>query len=183
MLKGIMLKSSVKGRRPYSSAMQDMKRYASFIATSDVADVLGNASAARRFIVADIRDGAVVDNQLNCPWKLLFVQALEEIGNGRRYYFTPEELQQIEAYNSTYNAMRPEVSRFLDVFEPMAFIEEGCRKMKLSDIVKTIGQRTGYTYSDKGFNYLGRWLTQESRSGRLRRTMSNGCPHYLLKLL
>lgn len=182
-LKNLIQKSSVKGRRPYSTVTQNMPRYASFIATTNMADVLSDPSGSRRFIVADIRDGAVIDNKPPFHWDAAFAQALAELKQGRRYYFTAEEVQQIETYNATYNAMRPEVSRFLDVFEPMTVVEEGCKKMKLSDIVKAIKQRSGYEYSDKGFNYLGRWLTNEARSGRVRRTMSNGCPHYLLKPL
>ena len=182
-LKNLMRKTSVKGRRPYSTVTQDMPRFASFVATTTQADVLSDARGWRRFIVADIRDGAVIDNQSPYSYDAMFAQALEELRQGRRYYFTPEELREMETYNATYNAMCAEVSRFLDVFEPMTEADDGSKKMKLSDIVKAVKQRTGFEYSDKGFNYLGRWLTQEARSGRLRRTMSNGCPHYLLKML
>ena len=182
-LKNLIQKSSVKGRRPYSSVTQNMPRYASFIATTNMADVLSDPSGSRRFIVADIRDGAIIDDKPPYKWDAMFAQALAELEQGRRHYFTPEEVQQIEAYNSTYNAMRPEISRFLDVFEPMTNMEEGVMKMKLSDITKAIKQRSGYEYSDKAFNYLGRWLTNEARAGRVRRTMSNGCPHYLVKTL
>ena len=177
------MKSSVKGRRPYSNVMQTMPCYASFIATSDTPDVLSDPSGARRFIVADIRDGAVVDNADSYGWGLMYAQALAELEQGRRSYFTPEEVRQIEAYNATYNAMRAEVSRFLDVFELATEPDEGVRKLKLSDIVKAVKQRTSYEYDDKAFNYLGRWLTGEARAGRVRRSMSNGCPHYLLRLI
>ena len=160
--------------------MQNMPRYASFIATTNMSDVLSDPSGSRRFIVADIRDGAVIDNKPPFNYQRLYAQALAELKQGRRHYFTPAEVQQIETYNATYGNMRPEVSRFLDVFEPLAHAEDGGKKMKLSDITKAIKLQTGYEYSDKGFNYLGRWLTNEARSGRLRRTISNGCPHYLL---
>lgn len=182
-LKNLMRRTSVKGRRPYSTVTQDMPRFAAFVATTTQADVLGDARGGRRFIVADIRDGAVIDNQQPYNYDAMFAQALEELRQGRRYYFTPGELREMETYNATYNAMCAEVSRFLDVFEPMTVAEDGCKKMKLSDIVKAVTQRTGFAYSDRGFNCLGRWLTNEARCGRLRRTMSNGCPHYLLKVL
>jgi predicted P-loop ATPase len=179
-LKNLIQKSNVKGRRPFSSVMQNMPRYASFIATTNMSDVLSDPSGSRRFIVADIRDGAVIDNKPPFNYQRLYAQALAELKQGRRHYFTPAEVQQIETYNATYGNMRPEVSRFLDVFEPLAHAKDGGKKMKLSDITKAIKLQTGYEYSDKGFNYLGRWLTNEARSGRLRRTISNGCPHYLL---
>ena len=180
-LKNLIQKSSVKGRRPYSSVMQNMPRYASFIATTNMADVLSDPSGSRRFIVADIRDGAIIDNTPPYKWDAMFAQALAELEQGRRPYFTPEEVQQIETYNATYNAMRAEVSRFLDVFELETEPDDGVEKLKLSDITKAIKQQTGYEYSDKAFNYLGRWLTNEARAGRVRRWMSNGSPRYLLR--
>ena len=182
-LKNLIQKSSVKGRRPYSSVTQNMPRYASFIATTNMADVLNDPSGSRRFIVADIRDGALINTQAPYYYSLIYAQAIAEIEQGRRHYFTADEVREIETYNASYNAMRPEVSRFLDLFELATESEAGNVKLKLSDITKVIKKQTGYDYSDKGFNYLGRWLTSEARAGRVRRTMSNGSPHYCLKAL
>ncbi len=182
-LKNLIQKSSVKGRRPYSSVTQNMPRYASFIATTNMADVLSDPSGSRRFIVADIRDGALINTQAPYYYSLIYAQAIAEIEQGRRHYFTADEVREIETYNASYNAMRPEVSRFLDLFELATESEAGNVKLKLSDITKAIKKQTGYDYSDKGFNYLGRWLTSEARAGRVRRTMSNGSPHYCLKAL
>ncbi len=182
-LKNLIQKSSVKGRRPYSSVTQNLPRYASFIATTNMADVLSDPSGSRRFVVADIRDGSLINTQPPYYYSQIYAQAMVEIEQGRRHYFTAEEVREIETYNATYNAMRPEVSRFLDIFELAADNEAGNIKLKLSDITKTIKKQTGYDYSDKAFNYLGRWLTSEARAGRVRRTMANGSPHYCLKAL
>lgn len=183
VLRNMIQGNTIKGRRPYSSALQDMPCYASLIATSGTADILNDARGARRFIVADIRDGATVDNATPINYPALYAQALTELRQERRYTLTPEEAQAIEAYNATFNAMRPEVSRFLDIFELTSIAEADTKKMKISDITRSITQRTGYTYDDKARNCLGRWLTAEARAGRVRRTMSNGCPHYLLKVV
>lgn len=182
-LKNLIQKSSVKGRRPYSSVTQSLPRYASFIATTNMADVLSDPSGSRRFVVADIRDGSLINTQPPYYYSQIYAQAMVEIEQGRRHYFTAEEVREIETYNASYNAMRPEVSRFLDIFELATDNEAGNIKLKLSDITKTIKKQTGYDYSDKAFNYLGRWLTSEARAGRVRRTMSNGSPHYCLKAL
>lgn len=179
-LKNLIQKSSVKGRRPYSSVTQNLPRYASFIATTNMADVLSDPSGSRRFIVADIRDGFSIDTQPPYNYTHIYAQAIAEIEQGRRHYFTADEVQAIEQYNAGYNAMRPEISRFLDLFELATEAEPGDAKLKLTDIIRIIKQQTGYEYSNKALNYLGRWLTSEARAGRVRRTMSNGSPHYCL---
>ena len=53
----------------------------------------------------------------------------------------------------------------------------------IRDIADAIRRHTGFSYSDKAFNYLGRWLTGEARAHRVRKTVSNGSPIYLLKPL
>ena len=155
-LKNLIQKSSIKGRRPYSSVTQNLPRYASFIATTNMADVLSDPSGSRRFVVADIRDGSLINTQPPYYYSQIYAQAMVEIEQGRRHYFTAEEVREIETYNATYNAMRPEVSRFLDIFELATDNEAGNIKLKLSDITKAIKKQTGYDYSDKAFNYLER---------------------------
>ena len=114
-------------------------------------------------------------------YSLLYAQALAELSSGRLHYFTPERLAALEAYNARYTESRMEVVRFLDTFEPLTDVKEEAVRLKLSDIAEAVRKHTGYFYSDKSFNYLGRWLTSEAKALRIRKTMSNGCPMYLLR--
>ena len=76
-----------------------------------------------------------------------------------------------------------EVLRFLDTFELTAQPRKDTVRMKLSDIADAVRRHTGFSYSDKAFNYLGRWLTNEAKMSHVRKTVSNGSPVYLLRPL
>ena len=181
-LKNLIQKTSVKGRRPYSNVTQNLPRFASFIATTNMTDVLADPSGSRRFLVAEVRDGERIDTASPIPYSKLYAQAVAELEAGEpAHYFTPDRVAELEAYNSRYTNTRMEVLRFLDVFELATEADAETVRMKLSDITETVHRRTGYTYSDKSFNYLGRWLTSEAKAQRVRKTVSNGSPVYLLK--
>lgn len=180
-LKELIQKTGIKGRRPYSNETIQLPRFASFIATTKNANALAGSSGSRRFLIAEIRDGASIDTTTPLPYSQLYAQALAELSSGRLHYFTPERLAALEAYNARYTESRMEVVRFLDTFEPLTDVKEGAVRLKLSDIAEAVRKHTGYFYSDKSFNYLGRWLTSEAKALRIRKTMSNGCPMYLLR--
>ncbi len=182
-LKNLIQKSNIKGRRPYSSVVQNMPRYASFIATTNLSDVLNDPSGSRRFIIADIRGGATVDTGPRYYYRELYAQAMSELKQGRNYYFTPQQVNEIESYNAGYMTQRTEVSQLLDTFELLTERVEGCRKMKVTDIALHIKRRTGYTFSKNGLQYLGRWLTAQARLGHVSKTNINGTAAYLLREL
>ncbi|MCR4995017.1 MAG: hypothetical protein K6A32_06550 [Bacteroidales bacterium] len=181
VIEALLQKNAVPEQLTYSRMTQETSGYTSYVATSSGVEILASASVARHFIVADLRHGAVIDYSGTWHHDEAYAQAVAELEAGERAYFDIEELRQIESYNQQYHTMCPEVSRFLDIFEPMVEACEGTRKLKLSDITRIIQQRTGYEYNDKTMNSLGRWLTGEARTGRLRRTISNGSPRYLVR--
>lgn len=181
-LKNLIQKSTVKSRRPYSSETIEMPRYASFIATSNMNDVLSDPTGSRRFIVADIRDGEMVNNRAPYYLDQVYAQAMDELEKQKRHYFTPAEVADIEAYNARYTQLRPEVEHFLEVFEPVTAADDDTERLRLSDIIQTIHKRTRYKYSNSSAQYLGRWLTSESRLGRMKKQMSKGHPFYLVRI-
>ena len=182
ILRNLIPKTSIKGRRPYSSVVQSLPRFASFIATTDTTDVLTDSSSSRHFLVAEIRNGERIDTSLPLPYSKVYAQAVAELEAGEpRHYFPPELMAELEDYNSRYSNNRTEVLRFLDTFELATESDEKTLRMRLSDIADAIRRHTGFSYSDKAFNYLGRWLTGEARAQHVRKTVSNGSPIYLLR--
>ena len=181
-LKNLLQKSSVKMRRPYSSAISELPRRASFIATTNMNDVLADPSGSRRFIVAEIREGQLIDLRSNIRYEELYSQALRELyGQQRRCYFTPEEVQQIEAYNAAFANQRPEVEYLLDVFEPVADGKGECEWLSTTEIANEVRRQTHFEYSNRSLNYLGRWLTSEARAMRLSKKLSHGIAIYSLR--
>ena len=181
-LKNLLQKSSVKTRRPYSVSVSEEPRLASFIATTNMSDVLSDPSGSRRFIVAEIREGQQIDLRGGIPYEQLYAQAYEELYHQhRRCYFTPEEVLQIESYNITFANQRPEVEHLLDVFEPVANGNGDCIWLSTTEIAAEVHRQTHFDYSNRSLNYLGRWLTSEARAMRLSKKLSHGIAIYSLR--
>ena len=81
-LKHIFQKPIVNVRRPHGTATQEMRRYASFIGTSNHKDLLTDTSGSRRYIVVD------VTGPIDCSpidYEQLYAQAMHDLYKGERY--------------------------------------------------------------------------------------------------
>lgn len=184
LLKDVLQKSTIRGRRPYSNEIQELPCFASSIATTSTTAILTDAGCLIRFFVVELRNGKHIDTSSPLPYPQLYAQAVTELeAKERPYHFTSDLLAELEIHNSRYTSAPVEVLRFLETFALATVAGKGMEKMKLSDITDAVRRHTGYSYSDKSFNYLGRWLTREARMQHVRKTVSNGSPHYLLKPL
>ncbi len=180
-LKSLVLQKVIKGRRPFGSVTLALPRFASFIATAHLQDVLNAPPLSRYYIIANIRDGQHIN--LNPPfhYDAMYAQALAELNAGHRHFFTAEEAAAIEEHNTAFTQMKPEVRHFLDVFIPATERSKQTVSLRLSELAVEIQRQTGIAYSDRSLNCLGRWLTAEAKGGRIRKTMHNGSPVYVVK--
>ena len=71
------------------SAVSELKRYASFIATSNHSDLLSDPSGSRRFICINITGRIRNDAAIN--YLQLYAQVAQELREGECFYFSPEE--------------------------------------------------------------------------------------------
>ena len=88
-LKHILQKPVVNTRRPNASAVEELRRYASFIATSNHRDLLTDTSGSRRFIGIYMTGGIDVSRPID--YEQLYAQALELLYHNERYWFDSEE--------------------------------------------------------------------------------------------
>ena len=80
-LKHILQKPIVNVRRPHGTATQEMRRYATFIGTSNHKDLLTDTSGSRRYIVVD------VTGPIDCSpidYEQLYAQAMHDLYKGER---------------------------------------------------------------------------------------------------
>lgn len=84
-LKHILQKPVVNARRPYGTSVVEMRRYASFIATSNHKDLLTDPSGSRRFICIEVK--GVIDTSRPIDYDQLYAQAMHELAHGERYWF------------------------------------------------------------------------------------------------
>lgn len=85
-------------RKPYANAVLEMRRYASFIATSNQKDLLTDPSGSRRFICIEVTEA--IDTNRPIDYNQLYAQAMHELDHGERYWFDQSD-EQIMTENTT----------------------------------------------------------------------------------
>ena len=78
-LKHLLQKPSVNVRRPNSAYIEKVRRYASFIATSNHEDLLNDPSGSRRFICVHVSE---IDNSQPIDYRQLYAQAVAALDSG-----------------------------------------------------------------------------------------------------
>ena len=123
-LKNLITLSSVKIKRPYGRHVEDFPRRASFIATTNQADVLADPSGSRRFLGVELTGPIDVSTPPN--YEQLYAQAMRALHqHNHPYYFGPAEIKQIMASNSKFSVKTAAEQFFFDYFEPTDNEEEG----------------------------------------------------------
>ena len=122
-LKNIITLSSVKIKRPYGRHVEDFPRRASFIATTNQADVLADPSGSRRFLGVELTGPIDVSTPPN--YEQLYAQAMQALHQHEPYYFGPVETQQILEWNRKFSVKTAVEQFFYDYFEPAVDEKEG----------------------------------------------------------
>ena len=84
-LKHILQKPVVNTRRPNASAVEELRRYASFIGTSNHKDLLTDTSGSRRYIAVEVT--GVIDVVRPIDYEQLYAQAMAALYKNERYWF------------------------------------------------------------------------------------------------
>ena len=123
-LKNIIQLPSVKIKRPYGKHVEEFKRYASFIATTNEQNVLSDPTGSRRFICVSLT--APIDTSYQPNYEALYGQAYTIVTERRmQWWFTPEETAQIQAHNKQFQMIPPAVHYFNEYYEAALDESEG----------------------------------------------------------
>ena len=154
-LKNIIQLASVKFRPPYGVTEEDFPRLASFIATSNVVDLLADYTGNRRFIVGELTKP--IDITVRPNHRQLFAQALEEIRNGEVCYLDDEETKTLIEHNKRYVMLTPAQELF-DIYFEIVEDEADGEYMSSSEILSAIKKKAGSIVKETTVNALGRYL-------------------------
>lgn len=105
LLKYLLSKSEVRFRPPYGKAIVERRRYASFIATTNLGRPLKDPTGSRRFACILIRDGEQIDFATPIRHDQLFAQLLHELNEGERYWLDEEETEQLQQQNRVFQCV------------------------------------------------------------------------------
>ena len=115
-LKNLIQLPNVKYKPPYGSHVQEFPRTASFIATSNMDDILTDPSGNRRFIGIELT--GPIDVSVRPNYQQLFAQAEKAIWNGEKTYFDAEQTALIMENNRRYQQVDPVMQCFSESFTP-----------------------------------------------------------------
>ncbi len=104
-LKHLLQKPVANLRKPYGSSIQEMRRYASFIGTSNHKDLLTDTSGSRRFVCIEVT--APIDTNVTINYRQLYAQAMHALLKGERYWFDDEDEALLQETNREFEQISP----------------------------------------------------------------------------
>lgn len=122
-LKNLIQLPTLKYKPPYGSHVMEFPRLASFIATSNMKDILSDPSGSRRFIGVELT--GPIDVSVRPNYQQLFAQALSALNNGEKSYFDAQQVKLIMKSNSQFEIIQPIGQYFLLYFELVDDEKEG----------------------------------------------------------
>ena len=122
-LKNLIQLPTLKYKPPYGSHVMEFPRLASFIATSNMKDILSDPSGNRRFIGVELT--GPIDVSVRPNYQQLFAQALSALNNGEKSYFDAQQVKLIMKSNSQFEIIQPIDQYFLLYFELVDNEKEG----------------------------------------------------------
>lgn len=122
-LKNLIQLPTLKYKPPYGSHVMEFPRLASFIATSNMKDILSDPSGNRRFIGVELTGS--IDVSVRPNYQQLFAQALSALNNGEKSYFDAQQVKLIMKSNSQFEIIQPIDQYFQLYFELVENEKEG----------------------------------------------------------
>lgn len=154
-LKNLIQLPNVKYKPPYGSHVQEFPRTASFIATSNMDDILTDPSGNRRFISIELT--GPIDISVRPNYQQLFAQAEKAIWNGEKTYFDAEQTALIMENNRRYQQVDPIMQCFSESFTPTEDENEGTF-MTAAAIFSELKAKYGASLEAKSLLSFGRCL-------------------------
>lgn len=154
-LKNLLQLPTVKIKPPYGSHVQEFPRLASFIATSNMTDILADPSGNRRFLGVELTGPIDVSGRLN--YEQLYAQAMQALEQGEKSYFDAAETAVIMQSNRQFEQVSPIKQCFLEVFEPTNDVEKG-EYLTATAIFNILKQEIGSSLQITSLHRFGREL-------------------------
>lgn len=161
-LKYLLSKGELKFRPAYGKTIEHRHRYASFIATTNLAHPLVDRTGSRRFICIQVSQFQLIDNLTPISYDQLYAQLFYEINHGERYWFDDKETEEIQEHNSQYLRMT-NLSDMLDaLLLPPAGEAESAVWTSLDEILTCLVQAYPYlTVTNATYRDMGKLLREK----------------------
>lgn len=158
-LKNLIQLPTLKYKPPYGSHVMEFPRLASFIATSNMKDILSDPSGNRRFIGVELT--GPIDVSVRPNYQQLFAQALSALNNGEKSYFDAQQVKLIMKSNSQFEIIQPIDQYFLLYFELVEDEKEG-EYLTAAEIFDYLKKQIGSSIKVNSLMGFGRKLANMS---------------------
>lgn len=164
-LKNLVQQASVKVKRPYGKHVEEFQRLASFIATSNMTDILSDPTGSRRFMGIEVTGPINVSEPI--PYDQLYAQAMELLDRKEPYWLNDDQTRQLMASNRQFQMRSPEELFFEECFGIPEREEDG-QYMTTAHIFSIIKKRAGSAIRTGNLRTFGRFLTNIEQLKRKR---------------
>lgn len=154
-LKNLIQLPNVKMKRPYGGHVEEFPRLASFIATSNMDDILTDPSGNRRFIGVELT--GPIDVSVKPNYIQLFAQAMAAIRAGEKTYFDSVETALLMQSNRQFEVVPPIEQYFQMCFDLVEDESQG-KYMSAAEIFDYLKKRIGSSLKIDSLMSFGRKL-------------------------
>lgn len=154
-LKNLIQLPNVKMKRPYGGHVEEFPRLASFIATSNMDDILTDPSGNRCFIGVELT--GPIDVSVKPNYVQLFAQAMAAIRAGEKTYFDSVETALLMQSNRQFEVVPPIEQYFQMCFDLVEDESQG-KYMSAAEIFDYLKKRIGSSLKIDSLMSFGRKL-------------------------
>ena len=158
-LKNLIQLPTLKYKPPYGSHVMEFPRLASFIATSNMKDILSDPSGNRRFIGVELT--GPIDVSVRPNYQQLFAQALSALNNGEKSYFDAQQVKLIMKSNSQFEIIQP-IDQYFQLYFDLVENEKEGEYLTAAEIFDYLKKQIGSSLKVNSLMGFGRKLANMS---------------------
>lgn len=155
-LKHLLQKPVANLRKPYGTTIQEVRRYASFIGTSNQKDLLTDMSGNRRFICVEVT--APIQTSVTINYRQLYAQAMHDILKGERYWLDDTDEAILKQTNQEFEQIVPIEQLFLSYYRGAEANEVDGEWLTAMQILSALQDKTRDRLSINKVSCFGRSL-------------------------
>lgn len=156
MLKNLVQLPTVMVLRPYARHLEEAPRLASFIATTNMTQVLADISGSRRFVGVQLTGPIRIPRHID--YEQLYAQAVAELNRGARYWFTDAETKRVMEHNERFQIPTDAEAYFLEHFTVPTSKDEG-QWLSAAAIIEHIKKNAHSSFQAPTVAKMGRILS------------------------
>lgn len=172
LLKFLISTNNFQARLPYGSTFEQMRKCASFIATTNNHRPLTDKTGSRRYLCVEIRQGQVIDfDESGVNYPQLYAQLYAEVKSGEPVFFNDSQMADIMDNNAKYQQIT-DCEKMITMLFRNPMPGEEIVPLTLDDIVNELDRSfPSFERNNSSCNVVGRIISRlfpdaRKRTGR-----------------